>query len=61
MLHRNSTSLKQEAFSNPSFGTMVTQISELCMAGHFKKRHVISVFDNTNKIQSIEPQLYLGQ
>lgn len=61
MLHCKSISLKQEVFFNPSLGTMVTQISELCMAGHFKKRHVISVFNNTNKMQSNEPQLYLGQ
>jgi len=41
MLHCKSTSLKQEVFSNPSLGTMVTQISEPYMAGHFKTRHVI--------------------
>jgi len=60
-LHCNSTSLKQEVFSNPSLGTMVTQISELCTAGYFKNRHVVSVFNNTNKIHSNEPQLYSGQ
>jgi len=41
MLHCKSTSLEQKVFSNPSLGTVVTQISETCMAGHFKKRHVI--------------------
>ena len=60
-LHCNSTSLQQEVFSNPSLGTMVTQIAELCMAGHFKKRHVISVSNNKHKIHKNEPQLYLGQ
>ena len=61
MLHCKSTSFKQEVFSNTSLGTMVIQISELCMAGHFKTRHFINVFYNTNKIHSNEPQLYLGQ
>jgi len=50
MLHHKSTTLKQEVFSNPSLGTMVTKKSERCMAGLFKKRHVISIFNNTNKI-----------
>jgi hypothetical protein len=61
MLHCKSASLKQEEFPNLSLGTMVTQISELCMAEHFKKRHMIGVFSNTNKIHSNEPQLCLGQ
>ena len=61
MFHHKSTTLKQEVFSNPSLGTMVTKKSERCMAGLFKKRHVISIFNNTNKIHWNEPQLYFGQ